>query len=40
VIEVIQTDLFRRWLDQLRERRAQARIAARIVAMQEGHDGD
>lgn len=40
VIEIVQTDLFRRWLDRLRDRRAQARIAARIIAMQEGHFGD
>lgn len=40
VIEVVQTELFRRWLDRLRDRRAQARIAARIVAMREGHFGD
>lgn len=40
MIEVFQTELFRRWLDRLRDRRAQARIAARIVAIQEGHFGD
>jgi putative addiction module killer protein len=33
VIEIVQTDIFRRWLDRLRDRRAQARIAAKIVAM-------
>jgi putative addiction module killer protein len=40
VVKVFQTELFRRWLGRLRDRRAQARIAARIVAMQEGHFGD
>lgn len=40
VIEVIQTELFRRWLERLRDRRARLRIAARIVAVQEGHFGD
>jgi putative component of toxin-antitoxin plasmid stabilization module len=40
VIEVVQTELFRRWLERLRDRRAQVRIAARIIAIQEGHLGD
>ena len=40
MIEVIQTELFRRWLERLRDRRARVRIAARIVAVQEGHFGD
>ena len=40
MIEVIQTELFRRWLECLRDRRARLRIAARIVAVQEGHFGD
>ena len=40
VLEVIQTELFRRWLERLRDRRARLRIAARIVAVQEGHFGD
>lgn len=40
VIEVVQTELFRRWLERLRDRRARLRIAARIVAVQEGHFGD
>jgi len=40
MVEVIQTELFRRWLERLRDRRARLRIAARIVAVQEGHFGD
>lgn len=40
MIEVVQTELFRRWLERLRDRRAQVRIAARIIAIQEGHFGD
>jgi len=40
VTEVLQTARFRRWLERLRDRRARARIAARIVAVQEGHLGD
>ena len=40
VIEVLQTEHFRRWIERLRDRRARARILARIVAVEEGHFGD
>ena len=40
VIEVIQTEHFRKWIDRLRDRGARARILARIVAVEEGHFGD
>jgi putative addiction module killer protein len=40
VIEVLQTEHFRRWVDRLRDRSVRARILARIVAVEEGHFGD
>ena len=40
VIEVIQTEHFRRWIGRLRDRGARARILARIIAVEEGHFGD
>jgi len=40
VIEVLQTEHFRRWIDRLRDHRGRARILARIVAVHEGHFGD
>ncbi len=40
VIEVIQTEHFRRWIDRLRDRSVRARILARIIAVEEGHFGD
>jgi len=40
VIEVLQTEHFRRWIDRLRDRGARARILARIIAVKEGHFGD
>ncbi len=40
MIKVLQTEVFRLWLERLRDRRARVRIAARIVAVQEGHFGD
>ncbi|HIJ62283.1 MAG TPA: type II toxin-antitoxin system RelE/ParE family toxin [Rhodospirillaceae bacterium] len=39
-VEVRQTPIFRDWLDGLRDRRAQERIAQRIVRMQAGLLGD
>lgn len=33
-------DLFAQWLDDLRDRQAQARIAARITRLQNGNFGD
>ena len=40
VIEVLQTEHFRKWIDRLRDRGARARILARIIAVEEGHFGD
>jgi len=40
VIEVLQTEHFRRWIERLRDRGARARILARIIAIEEGHFGD
>jgi len=33
-------DLFARWLDNLRDKRAKARIAARLLRLQNGNFGD
>ncbi len=33
-------DLFLRWLDKLRDRQAQARVAARLIRLQNGNFGD
>lgn len=33
-------DLFAQWLDELRDRQAQARIAARLTRLQNGNFGD
>ena len=33
-------DLFAQWLDELRDRQAQARIAARLIRLQNGNFGD
>jgi len=40
VIEVRQTDEFQRWLRNLRDERAVARIAARIRRLEQGNPGD
>ena len=40
MIEVRQTAVFRDWLDGLKDRRAQERIAQRIVRLQAGLLGD
>ena len=40
MIEVRQTEEFRDWLDDLKDRRAQSRIAQRIVRLQSGLLGD
>lgn len=40
MFEVIQTAEFEAWLDGLRDRRAQAQIARRIVRVQSGLFGD
>lgn len=40
MFEVVQTDEFEAWLDDLRDPQAQARIAKRIVRVQSGLLGD
>jgi putative addiction module killer protein len=40
MIKVRQTETFRSWLDDLRDRRAAARIAARIDRLKLGNPGD
>ena len=40
MIEVRQTDEFQRWLRNLRDERAVARIAARIRRLEQGNPGD
>ena len=40
VVGVVQTDAFRSWLAGLRDRRAVARIASRIVLIERGALGD
>jgi putative addiction module killer protein len=37
---ILQTELFRRWLDDLSDIRAQARIIARLRMAEAGHLGD
>jgi putative addiction module killer protein len=40
MIEVIKSDQFLSWFDALRDRRAQARINARILRLAQGNAGD
>jgi len=40
MLEVRQTELFSQWLHGLRDERAQARIAERLLRMQGGNFGD
>jgi putative addiction module killer protein len=40
MIEIIQSETFKRWLCGLRDRRAVARVNARIRRLSEGHAGD
>lgn len=40
MIEIIQSETFKRWLCGLRDRRAVARINARIRRFSQGHAGD
>jgi putative addiction module killer protein len=40
MLEVRQTDVFREWLDGLKDQRAAARIAQRVVRLQSGLLGD
>jgi len=40
VIEIVQSDTFRRWLSTLRDRKAKARIHARLDRMADGNMGD
>ena len=39
-LEVLQTDAFERWFNNLRDRNARARILARIRRLQLGNPGD
>lgn len=40
VIEIIQSDEFRKWLNNLRDKQAKARILVRLDRMSEGNFGD
>jgi putative addiction module killer protein len=40
VIEVRRTELFARWLDELRDLQARARVQARIERLSTGNPGD
>ncbi|MES2343071.1 MAG: type II toxin-antitoxin system RelE/ParE family toxin [Pseudomonadota bacterium] len=40
MIEVRQTEVFRTWLETLRDRRAAAKIAARLARLELGNFGD
>ena len=40
MFQVLQTDVFSKWLARLRDARAKARIVARLDAVREGHLGD
>ena len=40
MVEVRQTDIFAKWFDGLRDRRAKARIQARIDRVETGNFGD
>jgi putative addiction module killer protein len=40
MFHVLQTDVFSRWLSQLRDARAKARIVARVDTLRLGHFGD
>ncbi|RKT45256.1 type II toxin-antitoxin system RelE/ParE family toxin [Thiocapsa rosea] len=40
MIELIKTDVFDRWLRDLRDTRARAKVAARIKRLSPGHPGD
>lgn len=40
MIEVRQTEVFRDWLEKLRDRRAAAKIAARLAQLELGNFGD
>lgn len=39
-ISIVQTAIFRRWLDSLRDRRARARIDDRLLRLADGNAGD
>jgi putative addiction module killer protein len=40
VVEVRKTDVFARWLDELRDTQARARVQVRIERLIAGHPGD
>jgi putative addiction module killer protein len=39
VLRVLQTEVFTKWLDRLRDHRAKARITSRLIALRLGHFG-
>ena len=40
MLEIVQTDVFSSWLEQLRDVRAKAKIAARVQRLALGNTGD
>lgn len=40
MVELIQSDVFAKWLKELRDRQAKARIEARILRLSMGNPGD
>ncbi len=40
MIEIRKTDIFVKWLDSLKDRRAKARVLARIDRLEMGYFGD
>jgi len=40
VLRVLQSEVFTKWLDRLRDDRAKARITFRLTALRQGHFGD
>ncbi len=40
VIKILETPVFSRWFDRLRDQRAVDRITVRLIAVRQGHFGD
>jgi putative addiction module killer protein len=40
MVTVIQSSLFKTWLDELKDERARARIVARLLRLEKGNPGD
>lgn len=40
MLQILQTEIFSRWLSRLRDARAKARIVSRLDALRLGHFGD